>query len=71
MRCFACGGPYHPASGHLFREFEGVAYCGRCTRYFFGWVKGHTKRRWGGQDFYEAAATSVREARESPAVSKA
>lgn len=34
MKCFACGGPYHPATGHLWAGFESVAYCGRCYRHF-------------------------------------
>jgi hypothetical protein len=56
--CFACKGPFHPASGHAWPQ--GANYCGPCTRKFFAWVKSHTKRRWSGCDFYEEAATSVR-----------
>lgn len=59
MRCFACGGPYHPATGHLFREFM-VAYCGRCYRHFIEWMKGHMRRKWGGLDFYAEAAKRPR-----------
>ncbi len=58
-RCFACAGPYSAPSGHLFIEF-GVAYCGACYRPFLSWYKGHTRRRWGGADFYAEATTSVR-----------
>lgn len=58
QRCFACGGPYHPASGHLWEA--DVAYCGPCTRRFFDWVKQHTRGRLRGGDFYLAAATSIR-----------
>jgi hypothetical protein len=58
VRCFACPGPYHPATGHLFAP--GVAYCGPCYRHFIGWYKAHTRRRWGGADFYVEAATSIR-----------
>jgi hypothetical protein len=58
-KCFACGGPYHPASGHLFREFD-VAYCGACYRPFLTWMKGHLNRRWSKGKFYEEAATSIR-----------
>ena len=58
MNCFACGGPYHPATGHLFREYEGVAYCGPCIRHFINeFVKNMMQgRRWGGVNFYEEAA---------------
>ncbi len=59
-RCFACPGPYHPASGHVFREV-GVVYCGPCYRYFAAWMKGHMRRQWSGADFYVEAATSIRE----------
>jgi hypothetical protein len=60
LRCFACGGPYHPSTGHLFREYPGVAYCGACYRPFLKWMKGHLNRRWGKQKFYEEAVTSIR-----------
>jgi hypothetical protein len=56
--CFACQGPYHPATGHAFSE--DVLYCGRCIRHFYKWVRGHTNRRWGGHLLYEEARTSVR-----------
>ena len=59
MRCFKCGGPYHPSSGHLFREMD-VAYCGACYRPFLAWFKGHTRRKWAGADFYLEALTSIR-----------
>jgi hypothetical protein len=55
--CFACGGVYHPATGHLFRE-HGVVYCGPCYRRFMAWYKGHTNRKWSGADFYAAALVS-------------
>jgi hypothetical protein len=58
QRCFACGGPFHPATGHYHRP--DVAICGRCARSFLSWLKGHTKRRWGGHDFYAEAATSIK-----------
>jgi hypothetical protein len=57
VTCFACGGPYHPASGHLWRE-HGVAYCGPCYRYFATWAKGHVRRKWSGADFYAEALVS-------------
>ncbi len=58
VKCFACGGPFHEATGHVFKgKFVGVAtYCGPCARHFFAWVVSHTKRRWGGLDFYAEAA---------------
>lgn len=59
QRCFACGGPYHEASGHNFKEF-GVVYCGACYKPFLQWVKGHTNRRWSGVRFYDEAGTSIR-----------
>jgi hypothetical protein len=60
-RCFACRGPYHPASGHLFREFD-VAYCGACFRHFYSWMRGHLNVRFGKLHlkFYDFAATSIR-----------
>lgn len=64
MRCFACGGPYHPATGHVF--LPEVAYCGICAGRFFAWVIRHTstksvRPRPGreartGESFYEAAS---------------
>lgn len=69
MTCFACHGPYHPATGHMFmppprlKEQDGdprsdpvIAYCGPCARRFFAWWRGHSKRKWGGMNFYEEAA---------------
>ena len=58
MRCFACGGPYHEASGHLWREL-GIAYCGPCYRHFAKWMKGHLARKWSGASFYDEAATAI------------
>src|SRR5574342_487973 len=55
--CFACGGPYHPATGHVFRGFN-VPYCGACYRRFLPWLKGHTRRLWGGREFYVEALVS-------------
>jgi hypothetical protein len=59
MHCFACGGPYHPATGHLFREFD-VAYCGRCFRNFYKWMRAQFHRQFGGIDFYTEAAKRPR-----------
>jgi hypothetical protein len=61
MRCFQCGGPCHPATGHAFDEETWL--CGACARGMISWVKGHVAvgrgRRRGG-DFYGAAVTSIR-----------
>jgi len=60
-RCAACGGVWHPASGD-WDPLHKVARCGRCYRIFLRWYKGHTKRTWGGRNFYAEAATSIRAA---------
>lgn len=62
--CFACGGPYHPATGHVWLPWM-VVYCGPCIRSFYAWARQHM-RPWRARkgeeprDFYKAAATSVR-----------
>ncbi|HVZ88056.1 MAG TPA: hypothetical protein VHG72_13880 [Polyangia bacterium] len=53
-----CRGPFHPATGHVDR-LTGALFCGACYRPFVKWIAGHTKRKWGGANFYEEAATSV------------
>ena len=58
MKCSACGGPFHPATGHYHQE--DVAICGPCIRHFLDWLKGHTAQRRRGFDFYAAAATSIK-----------
>ena len=58
MRCFACGGPYHPATGHLFQI--DIAYCGACYRPFLQWFKGRMNMVCRKHRFYDAAATSIR-----------
>jgi hypothetical protein len=69
LRCFACKGPYHPATGHIWTELppdaqgEHPVYCGPCYRKWIKWMKGHLNRRWAGANFYEEAATSVRAGR--------
>lgn len=55
MTCFRCGGPYHESTGDYDKKWD-VAFCGPCCKKFYGWLKGHTKRRWGGLNFYEHAA---------------
>ncbi len=57
LKCFACKGPYHESSGHLFAP--DVAYCGPCIRHFLTWWKGHERRKWGGLHFYGEAWTSI------------
>lgn len=56
--CNACGGPYHPSTGHVFTPTHVV--CGPCARSWKDWLKGMMSRRWGGQRFYDHALTSVR-----------
>jgi hypothetical protein len=56
--CSVCQGPYHPATGHAWSQE--TVLCGPCAGRFFAWVVRHTSRRWGGQSFYEAAASSVK-----------
>jgi hypothetical protein len=58
-RCSQCGGPFHPATGHQDERFK-VQFCGACYRPFVKWLSGHTKRKWGGANFYEEAATSIK-----------
>ena len=59
MKCASCGGPFHPATGDWDRRYQ-VARCGTCMRSFVKWLKGMLGRRWSGQLFYEAAATSIK-----------
>lgn len=35
--CSACGGTFHPATGH--RHSEKVVLCGVCARDFMEWIK--------------------------------
>lgn len=58
MRCFACGGPYHPASGHIFSE--DVVYCGACYRPFVAFMKSRFYQREDEPDFIAEAMTSIR-----------
>jgi hypothetical protein len=53
MRCFFCGGVYHPSTGH--RWNERVVACGPCAKDFVRWLRGMLNRKWGKQNFYEAA----------------
>jgi hypothetical protein len=57
-RCFACRGPFHPASGHVFTPE--ICYCGPCYRHFMAWFRSHTHRRSSGACFYTEALTSIR-----------
>jgi len=57
-RCFACHGPFHPATGNHFAE--GVDYCGRCYRSFLEFYRSRMAPRKKWPDFYAEAATSVR-----------
>jgi hypothetical protein len=58
-RCLRCGGPHHPATGHIDAR-TGAIFCGACYRPFLDWLKGHLKRRWGKLRFYEHTETSRR-----------
>lgn len=58
MTCFQCGGPYHPATGHIYPEWD-VAFCGGCYKPFVKWLRGHLKREWSGHSFYEEASRSL------------
>ena len=53
MRCFFCGGVYHPSTGHIWNER--VVACGPCAKHFYKWLRGMLNRRWGKKDFYAAA----------------
>lgn len=72
MRCMVCGGPFHPASGHVWQP--GAEVCGPCIRHFYEWVKGHCAPRvkkagkMRGGDFYAEAATSIRAIAPTPVV---
>jgi hypothetical protein len=59
-KCSACGGPFHPATGHYHQA--DVRVCGPCMRHFVDWVKTHTKGKYGHpkSSFYDAAATSIK-----------
>ncbi len=58
VRCSACSGPFHPATGHHLSVI--TVLCGPCARDHLAWLKHHTQRRWGGLKFYDYAATSVK-----------
>ncbi len=45
IRCVACKGVWHPASGDWNPRFQ-VATCGRCHRDFWEWFNRHQKRLW-------------------------
>lgn len=58
MRCSACTGVFHPATGHQWSEKTRL--CLSCAHSFMQWFKAHTRRKWGGERFYDHAATSIR-----------
>jgi hypothetical protein len=58
MRCFACGGPYHPNTGHRFAD--DVVYCGACFWPFIDFMKSRFYQRTKGPDFIAEATTSIR-----------
>jgi hypothetical protein len=63
VKCAACGGAAHPATGC--QHSETCIVCGPCTEAFWRWVRGHTNRVYragakgdkvaGFVSFYEAA----------------
>ena len=56
-RCSACGGVYHPATGHALSAR--MQLCGPCAREMLAWVKQRCQRRSCGPCFYTAAETSL------------
>lgn len=40
-RCFACGGPYHPSTGHVLSKK--AALCGPCAIDFYKWYRQRMK----------------------------
>ncbi len=56
--CSACGGIYHPATGHVLSV--NMRLCGPCARNMSTWVKRHVSKRWSKGDFYGAAVNSAR-----------
>jgi hypothetical protein len=61
-KCSACGGPFHPDTGHHPPGHDDVRVCGPCTHHFVDWLKVHTKGKYGHPkaSFYDAAATSIK-----------
>jgi len=61
-KCSACGGPFHPETGHYTSGHDDVRVCGPCTHHFVDWLKTHTRRPYGSKEtpFYEAAKTSIK-----------
>lgn len=55
-RCFQCGGPYHPATGHWDERWD-VVFCGACYKPFVKWLAGHLSRRWRKLRFYDHAVS--------------
>jgi hypothetical protein len=63
QHCSACGGPYHPATGH--RWTESMVLCGRCALDWKAWLKAREaamNRIKNGctMSFAQAAITSIR-----------
>ena len=56
LKCDCCGGPFHPATGGY--RSPTFKACGPCEKNFAKWVSAQTKRKWGGQRFYDHALTS-------------
>jgi hypothetical protein len=70
--CSACGGPFHPATGHSWSPTMGL--CGNCTREFIAWLKERhgklsriRKRDKNHTPFVIAAESSIHAPRETKA----
>lgn len=57
--CFECKGPWHPSTGDYDKKWN-IAFCEGCIKTFYKWMRQHTKRKWGGYNFYEEAQTSIK-----------
>lgn len=63
MKCSACGGTFHPATGHVLSDK--MQLCGLRAKDFWRWMKGRmgamsSTRRGDKESFAEAASKSVK-----------
>jgi len=63
LKCSACGGPFHSATGHQWSI--GSRLCNRCTRAFIKWLKGREgsmghKKNGAKESFTDAALKSIK-----------
>lgn len=70
MRCSACTGVFHPATGQYLSEKTRL--CGPCTKHFVTWVKGVTRARrlYGQQEEFRKEKRSRVAHRKSTASTK-